>query len=128
MVKASATPSCGLSGAAKAAELQAAVETIRAGYDRYQITYGASADNTRVEELPGEYKTHHIAGHRGEPRQVTVYQPGPTVVNGSYDHAFAIKMFREGEAGSAKAISAREILGPNWPKRVKDGVRTCSIL
>ena len=78
-----------------------------------------------LEELPGKYKTQHVMGRRGEPREVTIYQPGPTMVSGSYDHAFAIKMYRTGEAGSANAISAREILGPNWQKLVKDGVRTC---
>ena len=32
---------------------------------------------------------------------------------------------REGDPGAQQAISARDMLGPEWPDKVKSGVHTC---
>lgn len=103
----------------------AALETIKAGYDRYIITDAAAANNVRVTQMPGSYQTSGtISG--GFMSASTVYRPGPTMVHGSHDQAFAIRMFRDGEPGSQQAVSAREILGPEWPRLVEQGaIRSC---
>jgi len=129
IVKTSAEPMCGSTGAAKVAEKQAAIETIKAGFDRYVITGAASDSNIGVTQMPGQYNTYgtaNVYGNYGTFNATTVYQPGPTIVYGSYDQAFAIKMFREGEPGASQAISAREILGPKWEIVVKNGIHVCA--
>jgi hypothetical protein len=120
---------CGSIGAAKVAEKQAAIETIKAGFDRYIITGAASDNSVGVTQMPGHYNTYgtaNVYGNYGTFNATTTYQPGPTIVYGSYDQAFAIKMFREGEAGANQAISAREILGPKWESIVKNGIHVCA--
>lgn len=120
IVKTSAAPVCGGAGAARVAAKQAAVETIKAGYDRYMILDEASANNVQVAQMPGSY---HTSGsiNRGMLSANTTYRPGPTIVYGSHDQAFAIRMFRDGEPGSTQAIPAREVLGPKWAEIVKSG-------
>ncbi|MEM5492780.1 hypothetical protein [Hoeflea sp. AS16] len=129
IIKTSAEPMCGSVGAARVAQKQAAIETIKAGYDRYIITGAASDNSVGVTQLPGHYNTYGTAnmyGNRGTFSATSVYQPGPTIVTGSYDQSFAIRMFKNGEAGANQAVSARETLGPEWEKIVKDGVRMCT--
>ncbi len=106
------------------AEKQAAVETLRAGYDRYIIVGAASANNVVETQMPGTYQTTAtVYGNTVSAR--TTYMPGGSVVSGSHDQSFAIKMFREGDAGFDRAIPARDVLGPEWAKTVKEGVHTC---
>jgi hypothetical protein len=129
IIQTSAEPMCGSTGAARVAAKQAAIETIKAGYDRYIITGAASDSSVGVTQLPGQYHTYgtaNVYGNYGTFNATSVYQPGPTIVTGSYDQSFAIRMFKDGEAGASQAISAREALGPEWEKIVKDGVRMCT--
>jgi hypothetical protein len=126
IVQASAAPVCGGIGAARVAQKQAAIETLRAGFDRYIIYDAASANNVQVAQMPGTYQTTGIVSG-GFVSATTTYQPGPTIVAGSHDQAFAIKMFREGDPMAARAISARDTLGPKWQEAVKSGsLTTCT--
>jgi len=129
VIKTSAAPICGGTGAARVAQKQAAIETIKAGFDRYVITDAASQNNVGVTQLPGQYNTYGTAsvyGNYGTYNATTVYQPGPTIVHGTHDQAFAIRMFKEGEPGANQALSAKETLGPEWASIVKNGVNVCS--
>jgi hypothetical protein len=129
IIQTSAAPICGGTGAARVAQKQAAIETIKAGYDRYIITNGASENNVGVTQLPGQYNTYgtaNVYGNYGTFNATTTYQPGPTIVHGTHDQAFAIRMFRDGEPGAGQALSAKETLGPKWEAIVKDGVNVCS--
>lgn len=129
IVKTSAEPMCGSTGAARVAEKQAAIETIKAGFDRYIITGAANDSNIGVTQMPGSYSTYgttNVYGNYGTFNATTTYQPGATIVYGSYDQAFAIKMFRENDPGAGQAISARQILGPKWESIVKNGIHLCS--
>lgn len=126
IVQASAAPICRGAGAAKVAQKQAAIETIKAGYDRYIIVDAASANNVQVAQTPGSYHTTGTV-YGGYVSATTTYQPGMPIVYGTHDQAFAIKMFRDRDPGSGRAISARETLGPKWQELVKAGsIRTCA--
>ena len=57
IIDAGAAPACGSMGAAKVAQKSAAVETIRAGYDRYIITGGQAQNNVSVTQMPGQFQT-----------------------------------------------------------------------
>jgi hypothetical protein len=129
IITTSAAPICGGVGAARAGQKQAAIETIKAGYDRYIIMSGASANNVRSSQMPGTYNTAGTVNSYGGYSSVqatTTYSPGATIYSGTHDQAIGIHMFKDGEPGSAQALSAREGLGPEWAKIVKEGVRTCS--
>ena len=75
-------------------------------------------------QLPGSYNTTATYGG-GFYRGRTTYEPGATIVSGSHDQGLAVAMFRDGDTGAQQAISAREMLGPEWAEKVKTGVRTC---
>lgn len=129
IIKTRAAPICGDTGAMKVAEKQAAIETIKAGYDRYIIMGQAGQDTTRVVSMPGSYQTTGTAtvyGNTGFYSGNTVYRPGPTFVTGGHGQDLAIHMFKDGEPGASNAISARSVLGPKWELIVKDGVNTCA--
>jgi hypothetical protein len=129
IIQTSAEPMCGSVGAAKAAQKQAAVETIKAGYDRYIITSAAAANNVTASQMPGHYNTYGTVnsyGGFGTVNATTTYTPGPIIYGGSHDQSIGVVMFKEGEPGSDQAISAREVLGPKWAVIVKDGVNLCN--
>ncbi len=123
-IDAGAAPSCGALGAAKVAAKSAAIETIKAGYDRYIIGSAASQNNVSVSQMPGSVQTRGaIIGNTY--RSTSTYVPGPTIVSGTHDRQLEIMMFREGEPGYENALDAREALGPEWPEIVKNGIKTC---
>lgn len=124
IVQTSAAAVCGGTGALAASQRLAAIETIRAGYDRYIITSGEAQNNVRVTQLPGTYNTEGTYG-RGVMQATTTYQPGPTIVSGSHDQGLAVVMFHEGEPGAQQAVGAREVLGSGWEEKVKKGVNFC---
>ncbi|MCO5158524.1 MAG: hypothetical protein M9945_17545 [Aquamicrobium sp.] len=125
IVRTSAAPVCGGMGAARVAQQQAAIETIRAGFDRYMIVDMASANNVQVVQGPGTYR-HSGTYNRGFYSGTTTYQPGMPMVYGRHEQAFAIYMFRNGEPGAHQAVPAREVLGDKWQELVQAGrVNTC---
>lgn len=125
IVQTSAAPVCGGTGAARVAQKQAAIETIKAGFDRYIIVDAQSANNVGVMQTPGSFHTTGtLSGNTYN--GTTTYQPGMPVVYGRHEQAFAIRMFRNGEPGAAQAIPAREALGPKWQEIVRSGVNTCA--
>lgn len=128
IIQTSADPECGSVGAAKAAQKQAAIETIKAGYDLYVITSAAAASNVHATQLPGSYQTYGTVnsyGGYGTVNATTTYMPGPVIMSGSHDQSIGVRMFKQGEPGSNQALSARETLGPKWAVIVKDGSNVC---
>jgi hypothetical protein len=128
LVDVSAAPACGGTGASRVAQKTVAVETIRAGYDRFIIMGGAAANNVQVTQMPGQYNTTgtlNTYGNYGTYNSTTRYTPGPTVVSGSHDKSLSVKMFRDGERGAEEAVDARLLLGPEWHEIVTKGVKTC---
>jgi hypothetical protein len=97
-ITADAAQVCGASGAQAVAGKQAAIETIRKGYDSYIIS----------------------AGQQGS--AVNFYGNN---LGRSYQQGFQITMFHDGEPGSENAISARDYLGPNWKDEISSSVITC---
>ncbi|QKD01495.1 hypothetical protein [Mesorhizobium loti] len=125
VVQSSAAPACGEIGAAKVAQKQAAVATLKAGYDSYIIVDAASQNNVQVVQTPGTYNTTAVA-NGNYVTATTTYQPGVPIVMGHHNQAFAIRMFKNGEPGSENALSARDALGPDWQNKMKQVTLTCS--
>lgn len=129
LLQTSAAPACGVQGSMRVAQKMAAIETLRAGYDRYVITDGSVQNNVTSETLPGSYHSNgYVSGNANFASfsSNSYYQPGPTVFHGKNDTVFQIKMFKKGQKGYSNAISAKEILGADWEKLVETGVNTCS--
>ncbi len=128
IIQATAAPACRASGAAEVAQQVAAIETIRAGYDAY-IVVGADAENNVIATRgPGSVTTSGQGTYgNGQVRyqETSTYNPGMPMIAGSHDSSLAIRMYRSGEAGSEYAIPARDILGPDWEKKVQSGVSSC---
>lgn len=124
LVQAGAAPACGPQGALRVAQRVAAVETIRAGFDRFIVTGTQGQSNIALVQGPGTAST-TISGSGGFYQARTMFTPGPTFEVGSHDRGLAVVMFRNGEPGAANAVDARETLGKDWAELVKTGIRTC---
>lgn len=124
IVQTGAAPVCGGQGALRVAQQLAAIETIKAGFDRYIITSGQAQNDVRVSQAPGSLQTVGTYGG-GSYNATTTYRPGPTIVSGSHNQGLSVVMFRETDPEAPQAVSARDTLGPDWQEKVKNGVRTC---
>ena len=124
-----AAPVCGAAGAEKLAIRQAAVETLKRGYDRFLIVGGKYSKNISVvgytpvvanttASVYGGYGTAY-----GTAR--TTYSGGQPIIAGNHSQGLVVKMFKEGDAAGANAISARETLGPKWLKKIKKKKLSC---
>src|ERR1700712_664651 len=125
MIESRAAPRCGGVGAFKVAQQQAAIETIKAGYDRFRIEDAESANNTYLEEQPGYYQTYRQKDASGSRYSETTYTPGYVLTRGHRNQRLTVKMFRYAERGGENAIPARETLGPDWPRIVRNGISGC---
>jgi len=132
-ITASAAPVCGAAGAQSVAAKQAAVETIRRGYDKFIIA-GAQYQNsvrvvghTPVVAHTDGYGT--ITGGGGfasiNTNSTTTFSGGQPIVGGSHDQGLIVKMFRDGDPAGANAVPARETLGPNWKDIASQPTLTC---
>lgn len=113
-ITASAAPICGALGAQQVAFKQAAAETIRRGYDRFQIM-GGQASASVVGTTP-------IFVDRTGYGSAVVSGGQPLV---AHDQGLFVKMFRDGDPAGANALSARDTLGPEWQEIVKKPALTC---
>lgn len=116
MIDTGAAPICGSSGAARVSAKMAAVETLRAGFERYVITGARAANNVTSTQLPGTFQA--SAG-------VVTYTPGATMVDGTHDRTLMVTMFNRGQLGFDQGIDAKQQLGPEWAVAVREGVKTC---
>ena len=99
-VEANTAPICGAAGAQKIALQQAAVETIRRGYDRFVV----------VDDKQNAYRMYtNIAG----------FTPS------AHGNELVVKMFREGDRAAVNSLSARQTLGPNWQELASKNVMNC---
>lgn len=129
LISTSAAPSCGRLGAQKVALAEAAVETIRRGYERFIIVGAhASSDVRVVGHTPVFASTSFSANTFGGTTfgtGTTTFSGGQPIVGGSHDQEFLIRMFNSGDVGFDRAIDARETLGADWQKRVEKQAQTC---
>lgn len=102
-----AAPVCGASGARVVANQVAAIEVIKRGGDRFVFLSdqsGSSVTGVTYNPYLGPY--------------------GGFGVNRSNDQYLMVRMLKPGEAGFSEALSARQILGPEWQVIVAEGTPT----
>ena len=130
----SAAPVCGATGAQSVAFHRAAVETIKAGFDRFVILGQQATNNVGVVGYTAlTAHTYGTASAYGGPgyanvtgSATTTYSGGQPIIAGHHDDALVVKMFHEGDPAGADAVSARGYLGPGWQSALSaSSVGTC---
>lgn len=132
-ITASAAPVCGSIGAQDVALRQAAIETIRRGYDRFMIIGGGYRNNiavvghTPVVANTSGYATATAYGNQATAygRSTTTYSGGQPIIAGTHDQDLVVKMFRADDPSAENAVSARDTLGPKWQEAVSSNTLTC---
>ena len=127
---AGAAPVCGAVGARRVAARQAAVETIRRGFDKFVILDGAYQNSVGVigytPVVAQTNGTAYATGYGGYAGQsTTTYSGGNPIIAGSHNQALVVKMFKDGDPAGANGVSARQQLGPDWKKAIESDVATC---
>lgn len=130
MISTSAAPACGVAGAQRVAAQMAAVETIRRGFERFTIAGASAQNNVRVSQAAptGAYTTgtFNTFGGTSYGSATTMYTGGGTRISGSNDASLLVLMYQKNDPGFGNAVDARATLGPDWQKKVNDGIKTCS--
>ncbi len=129
-----AAPICGQSGAQDVASKRAAIETLKRGFDSYMIVDGRYQNDVRVvgttpvianTQTNGTINAYgNTATYKGQ--STTSYSGGVPIIGGSHSQALMVRMFKQGDVGSERAVDARRVLGPDWQKAVASSSRgTC---
>lgn len=117
-VTVSAAPVCGVTGAQRVAYEDAAIETLRLGYDRFIIEGVRGQDR-----LSGVLFTPVTASSFGSTETVT---GGDPLFLFHHRQQIVVKMFHSSDPMASRAVSARGVLGPHWRKRLASGMpSTC---
>lgn len=107
----------------------ASVETIRRGYDRFVIVGMDGYSDIREVGRTPVYGTTTVSGQSYgstfSATGMTTYQGGAPIYGGSHGQELAVRMFRNGDPGSERALDARAELGPQWQEMIKNDKLTC---
>lgn len=129
IVSTSAAPVCGTSGAMAVASQMAAVATLRQGYQRFIIANAGAQNNTRVVRTGPTFATttgtFNRFGNNIYGNTYTTFGGQQTIVSGSNDAQMLVAMFNPGDPGYENALDAKQALGPNWERKVKNGISSC---
>jgi hypothetical protein len=124
-----AAPICGATGAQMVAARQAAVETIRRGYDRFMVVNGGYQNNVGVvgytPVTANSYGSASVYGNTAYGSSTTTYSGGQPIIAGTHNQALVVKMFNSGDPAGHNAIDARGQLGPEWQKAIQSDSATC---
>jgi hypothetical protein len=123
-INTSADPVCGGAGAQKEAMTDAAITTIKSGYDSFIIQGMQAQNNVRVVGYtPIEAHT----TSNGDGTSTTTVSGGQPIVGGTHDHSIVVQMFHASDPNAANSIPARGYLGPDWQNIVAKGFpQTCT--
>lgn len=113
-ITARAAPICGAVGAEKIAIRQAAVETIRRGYDRF-IVLNAQAGGTYAGSTP--IVVQNLGGG------VAMASGGAPMI--APNQGLVVKMFKDNDPAASNALSARDSLGADWQDQVNKNTINC---
>ena len=129
VVSTSAAPVCHTSGAAEVARQGAAIATLNQGFERFIIIGYGAEDNTRIVSTGPTYATtsgsFNRLGNSVYGSSTTRFGGQSTFIAGRNDAQLHIVMLNRGDPGFDDGLDAKQALGTDWEKKVKDGVPTC---
>lgn len=130
LISTNAPPICGQAGAYKVASKNAAIETLRRGFDRYVVVNARSDNTTQVISSGPDYATTHTTatqyGNTIVGQSTTNFGGGTPILVGEYKSEMNIMMFKPDDKGYADALDARRELGPDWATLIQSGVKSCN--
>lgn len=129
VISTAAAPACGQRGAQEVAVKRAAYETLKRGYDKYIILDAEAESNVGVvgytplvanTQSYGSINTYGNSGtYSGSSN--TYVTGGQPFIAGTHDQKLSVRMFRSGDPDAARAVDARQVLGPDWQKVMTKG-------
>jgi hypothetical protein len=129
VISTAAAPACGQRGAQEVAVKRAAYETLKRGYDKYIILDAEAESNVGVvgytplianTQSYGSINTYGNSGtYSGSSN--TYVTGGQPIIAGTHDQKLSVRMFRSGDPDAARAVDARQVLGPDWQKVMTKG-------
>lgn len=129
VVSTSAAPVCREAGAAAVANQGAAIATLKQGFERFVIVGYGTEDNTRIVSTGPTYArtsgTYNRFGSTVYGTSTTQFGGQSTFIAGRNDAQLRIVMLNLGDEGYDEGLDAKQVLGPDWQKKVADGVPTC---
>ncbi len=129
LISTSVESACGGQSAQRLAYNQAAIETIRRGYDLFVIVNSQSSSEIyQVGNMPVYSNTvasGHVAGQSVFMQGQTSIYGGQPIYDGYHNRELAVVMFRNGDPEGGNALDARAALGPDWQKKIKQTKNTC---
>lgn len=135
----SAAPVCGDTGAQQLAYTDAAITTLRTGFDGFIVLGdGESSTLAGVSTMPsssstttqGTITTNSTGNFTNGVLNVnssTSYSGGTTIPFFSHKDEIVIRMFHATDPAFAQTVAARTVLGPKWAQKVANGMpSTCT--
>ena len=118
----SGAPVCGDTGTQQVAYHDAALATLRAGFDGFIILgSGEGADLAYVASTPTVANTTYAPSG-----STTVVSGGGAIPLFRHKDQIVIRMFRSSDPAYQQAIPARSVLGSDWATKLANGMpRTC---
>jgi hypothetical protein len=129
IISTSAAPICRTTGAANVANQMAAIATLKQGYSRFVVVGFGTADNTRVvttgPTTATTSGTFNRFGNTVRGSSTTTFGGETTHISGRNEAEMQIIMLNPGDAGYDEGLDAKAALGPEWQKKVQDGIPSC---
>ena len=129
LLRTSTVAACGPAAAARVEKELAAVETLRRGYDRFEVLGTSSANDTRATVLnttdADAYDAANVYGNSAN-GTVAYFGNQKVLLTGAHETHMYVRMFKPRDPGYKTAIDAREVLGPDWKAIVARGIYSCN--
>ena len=107
----------------------AAIATLKQGYDRFVVVGFGTENNTRVVRTGPTYATtsgsFNQFGNTVSGSTHTTFGGQSTFISGSNDAQMEVVMLKAGDPGYEEGLDAKTVLGPEWQKKVEEGVASC---
>jgi len=135
----SGAPVCGDTGTQQVAYEDAALETLRAGFDGFVIldtgeqnalagvVVTPSTASTVTNGNVSLTSTGNFSSGTVDSTSSTVFSGGSAMPFFQHKDAIVIRMFHANDPAYAEAVSARAVLGPAWAQKLANGMpNTCT--
>lgn len=106
MIHVNAAPVCGPDGASNVGFRTAAAQTLRNGFERFQVFAGDQDSNVMVINRP--------------------LSQGGTIVTGRHSINLRVVMANPGDPMYADGLDARQVLGDDWESYLEKDIITCN--